>query len=264
MVQRQLTKKTTSKVRSFKGSTSSKNSERDSDIETPEDTRGEAGFRSRCSSKTKSVTKGDKEKLKAQLAEMKQVTEINKKVSQQVEAEEFYHQLRQDQLKVIDEGHGKRFDILYSDLLGNNQQADQEALKELLSNQYIRKEVFSKIVKLMQKRPEAKLTHEENQELELRRRIGEEHQAVLEKQQAAGDQEIQEAKFIDTLIENEAEGHAIKNRLIRGTPFCQQGLDQINKVQELLEGGMHQLQQKFTHLSSQWDREIDKDDKKIF
>ena len=264
VVQRQLTKKTTSKVRSFKGSNSSRNSERESDVETPEETKNEGGRRSKASSRSKLLAKEEKQKLKAQLAEMRQVTEINKKVSQQVEAEEFYHKLRQDQLKIIDEGHGKRFDMLYSDLLQDNRQADQQALKALLSNQFIKKEVFAKIVKLMQKRPEEKLTQEENTELELRRRIGAEHQAVLEQQEAAAEQELQEAKFIDTLIENEAEGHAIKNRKIRGTPFCQQGLDQINKMQGELEGGMQRLLHKFTQLSSQWDREIDKDDKKIF
>lgn len=33
------------------------------------------------------------------------------------EAQQFYQQLRQERMKVIDEGHGKRFDIIYSHLL---------------------------------------------------------------------------------------------------------------------------------------------------
>jgi len=55
--------------------------------------------------------------LKNDLLEIKETNELLLKINFHEKADEFYTQLREEQIKKIDEGHGMRFDLMYKDLL---------------------------------------------------------------------------------------------------------------------------------------------------
>ena len=56
----------------------------------------------------------------------------------------------------------------------------------------------------------------------------------------------------------------IKNRQVKGTNFNQESFNSINLEQIGLQKNLHELIKKFFTLSKQWDKDIDRDDKRIF
>ena len=182
--------------------------------------------------------------------------------------EEFYRKLRKDQYKVIDEGQTERFSSIYKHLLTENKSELAREVQILLRNQYIKKALINKIGQLMQDDPEMEPTMKETIQIEKRRQIGNEFKEAIEQQDKKQSKDSQK-KIIEVLINNQKEQggstpNLIKNRQVKGTNFNQESFNTINLEQIGLQKNLHELIKKFFTLSKQWDKDIDKDDKRIF
>lgn len=109
--------------------------------------------------------------LKTQLIQRQEAEAKIKAVVFNTKAQEFYHQFREDQIKIIDQGHRGRFDVMYKHLLKpihdklnaefcshyhhhSSVQGQEEENQRLLKK-------MAELNKALTKQHEGQLTHEE-------------------------------------------------------------------------------------------------------
>jgi hypothetical protein len=144
-------------------------------------------------------------------------------------AQEYYHQFREDQIKIIDRGHRDRFDMMYKHLLQpihdklnaefcshHHTSSAGEGSEE--KNTRLSKKV-AELNKALTKQHDVELTPEEANAIQARKDIGEAHPDIhvagTPKRAAAAD-----ARFMEVMMTADDSGKHIKNREVTGADFA--------------------------------------------
>ena len=181
--------------------------------------------------------------LKTQLIARKDDEAKIKAVVFTTKAQQFYHQFREDQIKIIDRGHRDRFDMMYKHLLQpihdklnaefcSHHHTSSAAGSDEKNTRLSRK--VAELNKALTKQHDVELTHEEANAIQARKEIDEDHPdahvAGTPKQAAAAD-----ARFMEVMMKADDSGKHIKNREVSGVDFGKNGITEINSEQEKLE-----------------------------
>ena len=166
-------------------------------------------------------------------------------------------------MKVIDEGHGKRFDIIYSHLLEPfRQKLDQDHNELIQLGQSLKSNALKRKLEqfkgLIHKDRSNDMTNEEMEELDKRKQIDKENQKDI----AQLDMPQLEQKFIEFIMQHKNQGKSVKVKSIAGVEF--EGMAELCSKQHHIEALNQALNIKCTEAQAYWTNELNRLDRKIF